>query len=66
MAQTLFNATGLNADNTDAVKDAGSAISGVKWVNVTENKVVVTHDDTFDATAFTSAVEKAGVSLSQA
>lgn len=68
MAQTLFNATGITADNTTALKDAGSAIAGVKWVNVMQDKIVVTHEDNFDDSAFVSAIKNAdgNVSLDKA
>ena len=32
MPQTLYHASGLTADNTDKLKDAGMNVPGVKWV----------------------------------
>lgn len=65
MAQSLFKASGLTADNSDKVKEAGSAVADVKWVNINNDNVVVTHGDAFDADAFVSAVSATGVSLSK-
>lgn len=64
MAQTLFKATGLTSENADALKDAGMAIAGVRWVNINNDNVVVTHDDSFDADAFVSALRNADGSVS--
>ena len=64
MAQTLFKATGLTPENADALKDAGMAIAGVRWVNINNDNVVVTHDDSFDADAFVSALRTADGNVS--
>lgn len=64
MAQTLFNATGITADNTQALKDAGSKLAGVKWVNVLQDKIVVTHEDNFDLDSFTNAIKEADSNVS--
>ena len=59
MAQTLFKAAGLTPENAEALKDAGIAIAGVRWVNINNDNVVVTHDDSFDADACVSALRNA-------
>ncbi|MDO4642884.1 MAG: hypothetical protein Q4A74_03495 [Cardiobacteriaceae bacterium] len=68
MPQTLFQASGLNPENADKLRDAGMNVAGVKWVNINVNNsnIVVTHEDNFDASAFTSALQGAasGVTLS--
>ena len=64
MAQTLFKAAGLTPENADALKDAGIAIAGVRWVNINNDNVVVTHDDSFDADTFVSALRTADGSVS--
>jgi hypothetical protein len=64
MAQTLFKAAGLTPENADVLKDAGMAIAGVRWVNINNDNVVVTHDDSFDADAFVSALRNADGSVS--
>ena len=51
MPQTLYHASGLTADNADKLKDAGMNVPGVKWVNINNGNVVVTHEDGFDAVA---------------
>ena len=53
MAQTLFKAAGLTPEN-----------AGVRWVNINNDNVVVTHDDSFDADAFVSALRTADGSVS--
>ena len=60
MAQTLFKAAGLTPENADAL----IAIAGVRWVNINNDNVVVTHDDSFDADAFVSALRNADGSVS--
>lgn len=65
MPQTLFKATGITAENSDKVKEAGSAVADVKWVNISNDNVVVTHGEAFDADGFISAVSRTGVSLSK-
>lgn len=45
-------------------KEAGVAIAGVRWVNINNDNVVVTHDDSFDADAFVSALRNADGSVS--
>ena len=55
MPQTLYHASGLTADNADKLKDAGMNVPGVKWVNINNGNIVVTHDDSFDADAFAAA-----------
>lgn len=65
MPQTLFKATGITAENSDKVKEAGSAVADVKWVNINNDNVVVTHGEAFDADGFISAVSGTGVSLSK-
>ena len=40
------------------------AIAGVRWVNINNDNVVVTHDDSFDADAFVSALRNADGSVS--
>ena len=64
MAQTLFKAAGLTPENADALKDAGMAIAGVRWVNINNDNVVVTHDDSFDADAFVRALRNSDGSVS--
>ena len=64
MAQTLFKAAGLTPENADALKDAGMAIAGVRWVNINNDNVVVTHDDSFDADALVGALRNAEGSVS--
>jgi len=64
MPQTLYHASGLTADNTDKLKDAGMNVPGVKWVNINNGNVVVTHEDAFDADAFASALHSADGSVS--
>ena len=64
MAQTLFKAAGLTPENADVLKDAGMAIAGVRWVNINNDNVVVTHDDSFDADTFVSAWRTADGSVS--
>ena len=59
MPQTLYHASGLTADNADKLKDAGMNVPGVKWVNINNGNVVVTHDDSFDADAFAAACKAA-------
>ncbi len=65
MAQTLFKASGITGDNAEALKDAGSAVDGVKWVNVnvSGDNIVVTHEDDFDAGAFVDALKGADGSV---
>ncbi len=65
MAQTLFKSSGITGSNSDALKDAGSAVADVKWVNVNINNdtVVVTHGDDFDADTFVSALKGADGSI---
>lgn len=65
MPQTLFKASGITEDNAAAVKDAGSAVGGVKWVNVMSDKVVVTYEDNFDLDGFVNTIQGAvsGVTL---
>lgn len=65
MAQSLFKATGLTADNSDKVKEAGSGVADVKWVNINNDNVVVTHGDAFNADAFISAVKGVGIDLAK-
>ncbi len=67
MAQTLFKASGITGGNADALKNAGSAVDGVKWVNINGENIVVTHEDDFDAGAFAEAIKGAdsSVELSQ-
>ncbi len=68
MAQTLFKATGITADNKEAIKDSALTIlSNVKWININDDSVVVTHGDDFDADAFSSALQNAhsGISLTK-
>lgn len=64
MAQTLFKATGLTAENTDTIKEAGMAVTDVKWVNINADNIVVTHEDSFDADTFTNALQAADSSVS--
>ena len=64
MAQTLFKAAGLTPENADVLKDAGMAIAGVRWVNINNDNVVVTHDDSFDADTSVSALRTADGSVS--
>ena len=64
MPQTLYHASGLTADNADKLKDAGMNIPGVKWVNINNGNVVVTHDDSFDADAFAAALHGTDGSVS--
>ncbi|WP_298643957.1 hypothetical protein [uncultured Cardiobacterium sp.] len=64
MAQTLFKASGLTADKADKLKEAGMAVAGVRWVNINNDNVVVTHDDHFDADAFVGALHGADGSVS--
>ena len=64
MAQTLFKAAGLTPENADVLKDAGMAIAGVRWVNINNDNVGVTHDDSFDADTFVSALRTADGSVS--
>ena len=45
-------------------KEAGVAIAGVRWVNINNDNVVVTHDDSFDVDAFVSALRNADGSVS--
>ena len=63
MAQTLFKASGLTANNADKLKDTGMSVAGVRWVNINNDNVVVTHDDQFDAEAFTQALHGADSSV---
>lgn len=65
MPQSLFKASGLTAENSDKVKEAGSAVADVKWVNINNDNVVVTHGDAFNADSFISAVSSTGVSLAK-
>lgn len=67
MPQTQFKASGVTADNKDQLKDAGFTVAGVQWVNVNDDNVVVTHEDSFEAAAFISALEgvDGSVSLSE-
>mgnify|MGYP001021645929 FL=1 len=62
MAQTLFKASGLTANNADKLKDAGMSVA-VRWVNINNDNVVVTHDDQFDAEAFAQALHGADSSV---
>ena len=66
MPQTLYHASGLTADNADKLKDAGMNIPGVKWVNINNGNIVVTHEDGFDADAdaFAAALRGADGSVS--
>ena len=64
MPQTLYHASGLTADNADKLKDAGMNVPGVKWVNINNGNVVVTHDDSFDADAFAAALHGTDGSVS--
>lgn len=64
MAQTLFKATGLTAENADAIKEAGMAVADVKWVNINAENIVVTHEDSFDEDTFTNALQAADSSVS--
>ena len=64
MPQTLYHASGLTADNTDKLKDAGMNVPGVKWVNINNGNIVVTHDDSFDADAFAAALHGTDGSVS--
>lgn len=57
MAQTLFKATGITAENADTIKETGMAVADVKWVNINGDNIVVTHEDSFDEGAFTSAIQ---------
>ena len=59
MAQTLFKASGLTANNADKLKDTGMSVAGVRWVNINNDNIVVTHDDQFDAEAFAQALHGA-------
>jgi len=64
MPQTLYHASGLTADNADKLKDAGMNVPGVKWVNINNGNIVVTHDDSFDADAFAAALHGTDGSVS--
>lgn len=64
MPQTLYKASGLTADNSDKLKDAGMGVAGVKWVNINNDNIVVTHEDGFDADAFAAALQGADGSVS--
>lgn len=64
MAQTLFKATGITADNADKIKETGMAVADVKWVNINGDNIVVTHADSFDENAFTDALQAADNSVS--
>lgn len=64
MPQTLCQASGLTADNTDKLKDTGMKVPGVKWVNINNGNIVVTHEDNFDADAFAAALHGADGSVS--
>jgi hypothetical protein len=64
MPQTLYHASGLTADDADKLKDAGMNVPGVKWVNINNGNVVVTHDDSFDADAFAAALHGTDGSVS--
>lgn len=57
MPQTQFKASGLTADNVEAIKEAGMAVASVKWVNVNGDNIVVTHEDSFDESVFTGAIQ---------
>lgn len=57
MAQTRFTATGITVDNTDSIKETGMAVAGVKWVNVNGDNIVVTHEDSFDDSAFINTIQ---------
>lgn len=63
MAQTLFKASGLNAGNSDTLKNAGMGITGVHWVNINNDNVLVTHDDHFDGDVFIAALQGADGSV---
>ena len=67
MPQTLYQASGLTADNTDKLKDTGMKVPGVTWVHINNGNIVVTHEDTFAAAAFAAALHGAdgNVSLSR-
>ena len=60
----LYHASGLTADNADKLKDAGMNVPGVKWVNINNGNIVVTHEDGFDADAFAAALRGANGSVS--
>ena len=64
MPQTLYHVSGLTADNTDKLKDAGMNVPGVKWVNINNGNIVVTHEDGFDVDAFAAALRGADGSVS--
>ena len=63
-ATNPLHASGLTADNADKLKDAGMNVPGVKWVNINNGNVVVTHDDSFDADAFAAALHGTDGSVS--
>ena len=63
-ATNPLHASGLTADNADKLKDAGMNVPGVKWVNINNGNIVVTHDDSFDADAFAAALRGADGSVS--
>lgn len=63
MAQTLFKATGITADNADKIKEAGMAVANVKWVNINGDNIVVTHEDSFDENTFTDALQNTDSSV---
>lgn len=63
MAQTLFKATGITADNADKIKEAGMAVTNVKWVNINGDNIVVTHEDSFDENTFTDALQNTDSSV---
>ena len=67
MPQTRYQASGRPADTTDTLKASGMKVPGVKWVNINNGNIVVTHEDTFDADAFAAALYGAdgNVSLSR-
>jgi len=61
--QNLSLGRGLTANNADKLKDAGMSVAGVRWVNINNDNVVVTHDDQFDAEAFAQALHGADSSV---
>ncbi len=64
MPQTLYKASGLTPANADKLKNAGMGVAGVKWVNINNDNIVVTHEDNFDADAFSAALQGADGSVS--
>lgn len=57
MPQTKFESSVKDKEAADAIVKNGEAVAGVKFVNVNADTgvIVVTHDDSFDESAFKSA-----------